>query len=157
VYVRATTHAVLQICILTTAGDGDIEQVVGRKSELKNGEYVANRIRELFFSLRVRMKECSIDGQQILLVRDNERVFAIGSKCTHIGANLKDGVSATWVGLAELLSPPRVQINRLWQMVTFGVRYMARASIYTPVTLRNTHAQMLYRASIFEWAVTAMS
>jgi 3-phenylpropionate/trans-cinnamate dioxygenase ferredoxin component len=33
----------------------------------------------------------SVDGQDVLLVRDGERLFAIGNRCTHQGAPLHRG------------------------------------------------------------------
>ena len=33
-----------------------------------------------------------VDDQQVLLVRDGERVYAIGNQCTHQGAGLDKGV-----------------------------------------------------------------
>ena len=40
-----------------------------------------------------RMKECKVAGKNVLLVKDSDNVYAIGSKCTHLGAPLKNGVS----------------------------------------------------------------
>lgn len=39
-----------------------------------------------------RLKECKVDGQNVLLVKHKGDVHAIGARCTHLGAPLKNGV-----------------------------------------------------------------
>lgn len=38
-----------------------------------------------------RATKVAVDGQDVLLVRDGERLFAIGNRCTHQGAPLHRG------------------------------------------------------------------
>ena len=38
-----------------------------------------------------RPKMATVDGTQVLLVRNGEEVFAIGNRCTHMGAPLARG------------------------------------------------------------------
>ena len=42
--------------------------------------------------LTSRPSRTLVDDQQVLLVRDGERVYAIGNQCTHQGAGLDKGV-----------------------------------------------------------------
>jgi nitrite reductase/ring-hydroxylating ferredoxin subunit len=39
-----------------------------------------------------RAKRTLVDGQQVLLLKDDELLFAIGNQCTHQGAPLDKGV-----------------------------------------------------------------
>ncbi len=39
------------------------------------------------------MKEVEVGEGKILIIKDKEKVFATGNKCTHYGAPLKTGVS----------------------------------------------------------------
>jgi apoptosis-inducing factor 3 len=42
----------------------------------------------LFF----RMKVCEVGEKQVLVVKENNEVFAFGTKCTHYGAPLSKGI-----------------------------------------------------------------
>jgi len=55
--------------------DPVIEGVVCKLSELKNGE----------------MKECDLGEGKVLVIKDGEKLFATGHKCTHYNAPLKSG------------------------------------------------------------------
>ena len=51
------------------------------------------------------MKEVTVDGQEILLARDQGAYYAVSSKCTHFGASLVNG---KWYGKACSLPNGRV-------------------------------------------------
>jgi len=57
------------------ASGGVIEAVVAKVSDLKNGE----------------MKEVELGEGKVLLVKEHDKIFATGTKCTHYGAPLKTG------------------------------------------------------------------
>ena len=54
----------------------ETEKIVAKVHDLQNGE----------------MKEVSIGERSVLLIRVNGKFHAIGSKCTHYGASLAEGV-----------------------------------------------------------------
>eukprot|EP01129_Flabellula_baltica_P002456 TRINITY_DN1226_c0_g1_i1.p1 TRINITY_DN1226_c0_g1~~TRINITY_DN1226_c0_g1_i1.p1 ORF type:complete len:577 (+),score=170.30 TRINITY_DN1226_c0_g1_i1:32-1762(+) len=52
-----------------------IEDVVAKVDDLENGE----------------MQECKVGAGKVLLIKDNDEFFAVGSKCSHAGVSLKNG------------------------------------------------------------------
>lgn len=58
-------------------GSGDAWTTIGSVADLPEGR-----------STRVR-----VDGIDVMILRDDERVFAIGNRCTHQGAPLDRGVA----------------------------------------------------------------
>ena len=54
---------------------GKIEEVVCKVGDLRNGE----------------LKEIEFGGKKVLLAKENDQFFAVGSKCTHYGAPLAKG------------------------------------------------------------------
>jgi nitrite reductase/ring-hydroxylating ferredoxin subunit len=52
-----------------------------------------------------RPKMVTVDGKQVLLVRNGDEVFAIGNRCTHMGAPLAKG-PVTFAGSLRTVKCP---------------------------------------------------
>lgn len=66
------------------------------------------------------MRKVEVDGTNVLLVKDNDKFYALGAKCTHYGAPLASGafcvvaVFLQYIACAEFLKTSPAMLPCQW-------------------------------------------